>query len=194
MRWAVWTGEGVVIATIVGVTLYIAFSYLLTNPFVPKRPMGEMAGSLLRETFLALLVTALLPLYVALGRRQGSGSQPVVLVHGYTQNRVDFVYLSRALRRRGLGPVYGFNYYSLGDIRHNAKRLARFIDAVRHETGAAAVDLVCHSMGGLVARQCVRLDPSRIRRCVTIASPHSGFAAGRSWVVAAASCGPAPSS
>jgi pimeloyl-ACP methyl ester carboxylesterase len=29
-------------------------------------------------------------------------------------------------------------------------------------------------MGGLVARHCIRLQPDRVRRCVTIASPHSG--------------------
>ena len=29
-------------------------------------------------------------------------------------------------------------------------------------------------MGGLVARHCIRLAPDRVRRCVTIASPHSG--------------------
>ena len=173
MRWAVWTGEGVVIATIVGVTLYIAFSYLLTNPFVPKRPMGEMAGSLLRETILAVVIT-LLPFYVAVGHKRGRGDHPVVLVHGYTQNRVNFIYLSRFLRARGLAPIYGFNYFSFGDIRSNGKRLARFVERVCKDTGATSVDLVCHSMGGLVARQCIRLAPGRVRRCVTIASPHSG--------------------
>jgi len=174
MHWALWTTEGVVAATTVGVAIYVAGSYLFTFAHVPRRAFGETLGAVLREGLLALFITALLPLYVALGRKQGAGKQPIVLVHGYTQNRVNFIYLARALRRRGFGPVYGFNYFSYGDIRKNGERLARFVDRVRRETGAASVDLVCHSMGGLVARHCIRLDPSRVRKCVTIASPHTG--------------------
>ncbi len=174
MRWALWTSEGVVAATVFGVAVYVGFSYLLTSSQVPKRSLLEMLGALVRETVLALFITALLPLYVAIGRRSGSGKQPIVLVHGYTQNRVNFIYLARALRKRGFGPLYGFNYFSYADIRKNGERLARFLDRVRQETGASSVDLVCHSMGGLVARACIRLDPSRVRKCVTIASPHLG--------------------
>ena len=169
-----WTSESVVAATILGVAIYVLGSYSLTSRYVPRRSLGETLGAVLREGLLALFITPLLPLYVALGRKQGAGKQPIVLVHGYTQNRVNFIYLARALRRRGLGPLYGFNYFSYGDIRKNGERLARFVDRVRRETGAESVDLVCHSMGGLVARHCIRLDPSRVRKCVTIASPHTG--------------------
>jgi triacylglycerol lipase len=174
MRWAMWTSEGVAVATVLGVMIYVCVSYLLTARHVPRRELAETIGSLLRESYLALFITALLPLYVAFGRRSGAGKQPIVLVHGYTQNRVDFIYLARVLRRRGFGPLYGFNYFSYADIRKSGERLARFVDRIREETGAASVDLVCHSMGGLVARQCIRLDPARVRKCVTIASPHAG--------------------
>jgi len=175
MCWAVWTSEGVVGATVLGVALYVVVSYLLTASYVPKRSYADLIVALVRETVLALFITPLSPLYLfALGRRQGSGKQPIVLVHGYTQNRVNFIYLARALRKRGFGPIYGFNYFSFANIRKSGERLARFLDRVREETGAASVDLVCHSMGGLVARQCIRLDPARVRKCVTVASPHSG--------------------
>lgn len=110
----------------------------------------------------------------------GSGPVPIVLVHGYMQNRVGFVALARALASAGLGPIFGFNYPWFSSIDRNAERLATFVDGVCAETGAASVDLVCHSMGGLVAVEMMRrramTPPLRVRRCVTIATPHAGVA------------------
>jgi pimeloyl-ACP methyl ester carboxylesterase len=161
-------------AVLVGVLVYVLVTFVMTRAHVPARGVRQTLWDLLRESALAVVVTLLLPFYVAFGHRRGSGDRPVILVHGYTQNRVDFMYLSRFLRRRGLGPIYGFNYFSFGDIRASGQRLARFVERVCKETGASAADLVCHSMGGLVARHCIRLERERIHRCVTIASPHSG--------------------
>ncbi len=163
-----------VVAILAGVAVYVLVTFVMTYAHVPRRGIHHTLGYAFRETFLAVLVTLLFPLYVAFGHKRGAGQRPVVLVHGYTQNRVDFIYLSRFLRARGLGPIYGFNYFSFADIRANGKRLARFVEHVCKDTGASGVDLVCHSMGGLVARSCIRLVPDRVRSCVTIASPHSG--------------------
>ena len=100
---------------------------------------------------------------------------PVVAVHGYTQNRVDFLGLARDCRRAGVGPVYGINYPWFGSMRGNAARLSRFVERVARETGAPRVDLVAHSLGGLVAMEYLHTaGSSRVRRCVTIASPHAG--------------------
>jgi len=161
-------------AVALGVAIYVVVTFVMTFAAVPKRRAHIALRYVFREAVLAAIVTSLFPIYVAVGARRGRGRRPVILVHGYTQNRADFVYLSRFLRARGLGPIYAFNYFSFADIRKSGARLARFVERVCKETGATAVDLVCHSMGGLVARHCIRLDPARVRRCVTIASPHSG--------------------
>ncbi len=164
---------GLFAAITIGVAVYIVVTFAVTYAHVPKRRMHIAFGYAFREAVLAAIVTSLFPLYVAVGRKRGRGDKPVVLVHGYTQNRADFVYLSVYLRRRGLGPIYGFNYFSFADIRSSGARLARHIEHVCKETGASAVDLVCHSMGGLVARHAIRTG-AKVRRVVTIASPHSG--------------------
>jgi pimeloyl-ACP methyl ester carboxylesterase len=161
-------------AVVLGVALYVVVTFAMTYAHVPKRGLFRTFGYAFRESVLAALVTALFPLYVAVGTKRGRGTKPVILVHGYTQNRADFVYLSRFLRSRGLGPIYGFNYFSFADIRDSGKRLAAFVERVCKDVGVPSADLVCHSMGGLVARHCIRLAPERVRRCVTIASPHSG--------------------
>ncbi len=179
MSYAARASLGLLGAIFLGVFVYVVVTFLIAYAHVPKRGVFHTFGYAFRESVLAVLVTLLFPLYIAVGHKRGSGARPVVLVHGYTQNRVDFVYMSRFLRARGLGPIYGFNYFSFADIRKSGERLARFVERVSKETGAGAVDLVCHSMGGLVARAAIRADAKRgvachVRRCVTIASPHSG--------------------
>ncbi len=106
------------------------------------------------------------------GRPSGT---PVVFVHGYGQNCATFWGMAADLARRDVGPLYGFNYRCLADIRAIADRLDGFLRPIVEETGAESVDLVCHSMGGLVALEHLRRsDEHRVRRCVTIATPHAG--------------------
>ena len=63
-------------------------------------------------------------------------------------------------------------------VHGNAARLARFCDAVRARRAPRRVDLVAHSLGGLVAMEYLHDAGARtrVRRLVTIASPHAGVA------------------
>ena len=91
-------------------------------------------------------------------------------------NRANFFALAYRLRAAGLGPVYGFEYWTLGRIAAGARQLGWFVDEVRAATGATEVDLVGHSMGGVVARYYVSLaggDPF-VRNVITLGSPHAG--------------------
>lgn len=163
------------LALSIGVLLYAGVSFYYARRHFPPRSFPSFLGAFLREIVLAFIVTPILLLYVVRGHKMASGKgTPIVLVHGYTQNRGTFLAVARALKRAGLGPIYGFNYWSFQDVRKSAFRLARFIQRVRKDTGARAVDIVAHSMGGLVAVECMRAVPNRVRRLVTIASPHSG--------------------
>jgi pimeloyl-ACP methyl ester carboxylesterase len=176
----------------IGIAVYVLGSFLLMRGHTSERRLGVSLREILREAFLAILTQPLLPFFYLVGHRmdrltplfsppaRGRGERPVVFVHGYMQNRVDFLGLARALSRRGLGPLFGFNYPWFASVPSNAVRLDRYIERVCRETGAAAVDLVCHSMGGLVAMEMMRDEAKRetlkIRRCVTIATPHAGVA------------------
>ena len=54
-----------------------------------------------------------------------SGSGPgLLLLHGYGMNSMTWAWLARALRRRGLGPLYTATYFSLQSIERSAARLA----------------------------------------------------------------------
>lgn len=161
-----------------GTLLYVGGSFLLMRSYTDARPAWVSLREALREGLWVILSQPLLPLGYLLGRRMGGrGDQPIVLIHGYGQNRYAFLWLARALRRAGLGPIYGFNYPFFSDISASAARLGRFIEAVIAETGRPRVDLVCHSLGSLVGVEYLAGEGSaRVRRCVTIAGPHGGVA------------------
>ncbi|CAN5211340.1 alpha/beta fold hydrolase [soil metagenome] len=162
----------------VGIGVYAIISYAVAARFSDARPFSSAVGQMVRESLLAFLVQPLIPFYFFFGRKMGGRKDgtPVVFVHGYFQNRADFIWLARILRKRGFGPLYGVNYWSFGPIEDSALAVAKFAEDVRVAHGVAAVDLVCHSLGGLVAAAVVRHHPKLVRKCVTIASPHAGIA------------------
>jgi pimeloyl-ACP methyl ester carboxylesterase len=102
---------------------------------------------------------------------------PVVLLHGFIDNRSVFVLLRRSLAQHGRHQVESLNYSPLTcDIRTAAELLGRHIEGICERTGSRQVDIVGHSLGGLIARyyvQCLGGD-LRVRTLVTLGTPHSG--------------------
>ena len=102
---------------------------------------------------------------------------PVVLLHGFIDNRSVFVLLRRTLAQHGRHQVESLNYSPLTcDIRTAAELLGRHIEGICERTGSSRVDIVGHSLGGLIARyyvQCLGGD-LRVRTLVTLGTPHSG--------------------
>ncbi|MEV0169531.1 alpha/beta fold hydrolase [Streptomyces sp. NPDC050803] len=102
---------------------------------------------------------------------------PVVLLHGFIDNRSVFVLLRRSLAQHGRQQVESLNYSPLTcDIRTAAELLGRHIEEICERTGSTHVDIVGHSLGGLIARYYVqRLGGDlRVRTLVTLGTPHSG--------------------
>jgi triacylglycerol esterase/lipase EstA (alpha/beta hydrolase family) len=89
--------------------------------------------------------------------------RPVVLVHGTFADRSNsWQALSPLLKNNGWC-VFALNYgsysgsgaigvYGVGEIRNSAQELSAFVDQVLASTGAAGVDLVGHSQGGMMPR------------------------------------------
>ena len=171
-----------------GIGVYALGSFLLMGRHVTARRFGSSLAALVRELWIAGWTQPVLPLFYLFGRRMHGGKKggvPIVFVHGYMQNRVGFVGLARSLAKQGLGPMFGFNYPWFSTIASNALRLERFVNQICKETGSGAVDLVCHSMGGLVAMEMMNNQAAKtaappaaatfkVRRYVTIATPHAG--------------------
>ncbi|MFJ9813902.1 esterase/lipase family protein [Streptomyces sp. NPDC101151] len=107
----------------------------------------------------------------------GRPGTPVVLLHGFIDNRSVFVLLRRSLARNGRQRIESLNYSPLTcDIRAAAELLGRHVEEICERTGSCRVDIVGHSLGGLIARYYVqRLGGDlRVGTLVTLGTPHSG--------------------
>ncbi|EGD55048.1 esterase/lipase family protein [Gordonia neofelifaecis] len=144
------------------------------------------------------------------GCRPKPGQNPVVLVHGTYENGYDnWAGLSPVLAKAGycvFAPSYGrTDVFDQGGvatllpaangvagIARSAAQLGHYIDRVRTATGAAKVDVVAHSQGGLVVRQWMKHDggadaadpaKTKIGRFVMLATPNHGTTLdGMAWI------------
>jgi triacylglycerol lipase len=101
---------------------------------------------------------------------------PVLLVPGYGGNRESLRSLADRLTAAGRDTVVvGLPGDGRGDLRESADVLGRAVDAARERTGAATVDVVGYSAGGLVARVwTAEGGAGQARRVLTLGSPHHG--------------------
>jgi pimeloyl-ACP methyl ester carboxylesterase len=121
------------------------------------------------------------PLLVRPDPRPAAGTgTPVILLHGYLSNRSFFLPMLKWLESRGVAPVFLPNYKSVfSDIDRGVQALHEAVERIAGGVGQQVV-LVCHSMGGLIARRYLQQHgEARILRLVTIASPHHGTAMAR---------------
>ena len=176
--YATYAMASAILAVSLGIFIYVAVTYLLMRAHVPPRPLHAEVRAVLRETFWVVFTQPLIPIYYFRGHFMGGDGpgDPIVFVHGYFQNRANFVGLARAIRAAGIAPMYGFNYPWLFRIERNAARLKRFVEKVCANTGRSHVTLIAHSLGGLIALEYMHSPDgaARVRKCITIASPHAG--------------------
>ncbi|MFO1296350.1 MAG: alpha/beta fold hydrolase [Rubrivivax sp.] len=128
------------------------------------------------------------------GAAAAAQPRPVVLVHGFLSSPLTW---SAYTAPDGWLAAQGLKGYAVGDgqaegrmdlgglgrltaptktLPQNALELARYIAGVKKATGAKQVDLVAHSMGGLVARYYIaRVMATRdVAQLIMLGSPHGG--------------------
>jgi pimeloyl-ACP methyl ester carboxylesterase len=106
-----------------------------------------------------------------------SSAPPVLLLHGYLATRGSVHLLEERLTRMGhVVMTYRLGSVHLGDIRDSAGYIARKVESLIAQTGVRQVDIVAHSMGGLVALDYLkRLEGHRrVRRLVLLGTPILG--------------------
>lgn len=110
--------------------------------------MRRLLGSLIA------LCAALAAFGLGLAPAQAAGPRPVVFVHGYTGNASNWVTAMSVFRSAGYSSdqLFAYEYNSYGDNTQNAAGLASYVNQVKARTGASQVDIVNHSMGGLVSQ------------------------------------------
>lgn len=184
-----------VVALLLAVThvaALVGFAVLAVERGEPVRLGVPAVSRLVREGCARFLIVVLFPFGLGqpppVARGPGErGRVPVLLVPGHASNRAALLFLRIFLTRRGWAWVWPVNVRAReGGLAEMAALLGRRVRELQRVTGADQVDLVGHSLGGLVAAWYVaHLDEERrIRRVVTLATPWGGtrmavFAPGR---------------
>ena len=111
-----------------------------------------------------------------------SSLRGVILLHGFLCNRGIWTLWMRELQSEGR-PFVALNLEPIfGSIDAHSPQVEAAVIRMTRLTGQAPV-LVCHSMGGLVARAWMRSAAAgaeaRVSRIITIGSPHHGTWMGR---------------
>lgn len=87
--------------------------------------------------------------------------------------------LSKFLQRKNYvkdAELFEFFYDFRFSVENNAKELAAFVDSIVAQSGKPEVDIIAHSMGGLIAKQYLidQPDSNLVRNLVFVGVPHLG--------------------
>ena len=106
-----------------------------------------------------------------------TSSFPVLLIHGYLATRGSLGLLERRLGQKGhLALSYRLGLLHTADIAESAAFIARKIESIAAQTGVDRMDIVGHSMGGLVALYYLKRlgGRRRVRRLIMLGTPVAG--------------------
>jgi triacylglycerol lipase len=96
---------------------------------------------------------------------------PLVLIHGFGGGRYEFKPIIQFLNKHGFSEFHEFTYaerFGQLPIEALAQRFARFVSDLE------TFDIIGISQGGIIARSYIRDNPGRVRKCITLCSPHKG--------------------
>jgi pimeloyl-ACP methyl ester carboxylesterase len=107
------------------------------------------------------------------------GHNPIVFVHGFGGAPGNFLPLRAWMWMKGRKRTYAFEQPGEGSLEEAARVLSAYVQALLEVNALPPerrVDLVAHSMGGVVARLALddRDTRSRVATLVTLGSPHAG--------------------
>jgi pimeloyl-ACP methyl ester carboxylesterase len=112
-----------------------------------------------------------------LARKPTGNQPPVLLIHGYLATRGSLHLLEERLTRMGhLVLSYRLGLVHSGDIVDSAARIAAKIESIAAQTQLERMDIVGHSMGGLVGLYYLKRmgGRHRVRKLVMLGTPTAG--------------------
>lgn len=113
------------------------------------------------------------------------GHRVLLFVHGIGGSPGNFTLMRAYLRLRGRRRAYGVALQRGQSIAEMGSQLALAIEAIAHANALPArrsIDVIAHSMGGLVVRAALLADEqaaARLHTIVTLGTPHAGTYAAR---------------
>lgn len=137
-----------------------------------------------REVGANIRAANLYPFGIFYGREQGfphppysENPRPILLVHGVVHNASAFIPLRRFMERQNWKNIFTMNYRTRhGDLGKMVMDLQSRVEEVLDVTKSSQIDIVAHSLGGLISRCYMSIGKGRgkIHHLVTLGTPHKG--------------------
>lgn len=130
--------------------------------------------------YICLLVTiALWPFgFVKLPEASDDGESqtPVLFLHGLFFNKTCWTVMKLRLKSLGVTNLHTMNLPPTRDIETLTEKVALKVDTLRHTYKCEKVHLVCHSMGGIIARNFVQIrgGADKVEQCILLGAPNKG--------------------
>ena len=106
-----------------------------------------------------------------------TGTRPILVIHGFLSTRGSMLLLEKRLVEDGFC-VFSFNLgaVNIRDIRRSAFLIHRKIERILAQTSWQEIDIVAHSMGGLIGLYYIKKlgGHSRVRKLITLGTPYRG--------------------
>ncbi len=178
----------VVYSVAMTLVLYICWYYDRNNfpeqakvPDEPPMRLWAAVLAMLGEAGSLLLLFLLYPLRLIHDaspvRTRHHAETPVILVHGYGGNSANFLLMQWRLKWRGWSNVYSVSYTPPHiNARKLSQQVVDHVERILNATGAEKAHLVCHSMGGPLARYALKNLglAGKVDKVITLGSPHYG--------------------
>ena len=161
----------------------VAFSKKVTERFIDTT---RQSLALTLEAGASVLTYELYPLGVLPGSvrtipclwaTKQAAMTPVLFVHGVFHNPATFTCIKQRLTWAGWKRFHEINLlHSIKSIPNNAGRISREVDRLRRKYRVPHVDIIAHSMGGILARYYIQRlgGDGKVRHLVTLGTPHHG--------------------
>jgi triacylglycerol lipase len=158
---------------------------------IPSKPnrigrfFGFLRSALKRELWVHVAqlplggLSMLVPKSAIEAQAAKGSKRPLVLVHGLGGHPGNFTALEAKLRLAGLGQIYRVDLRGAPTMKAGASKLDSMIEAILAVNGLpedGTVDIIAHSMGGVMVRTAM-LNPKvskRVAKFITLGSPHHG--------------------
>jgi triacylglycerol esterase/lipase EstA (alpha/beta hydrolase family) len=102
---------------------------------------------------------------------------PILFVHGWGSASHAFLLIYLLLKKQGFKNMYFMTYRPIfADARKLAGQVAEKIDFVREKTGAAKINVISHSMGGVLTRYAIKNGGAdgKVEKLIALGGPHMG--------------------
>jgi triacylglycerol lipase len=126
----------------------------------------------MRKTLVVLLTASAVLVPVA----SAQAAEPILFVHGWSSSGSVWNTMISRFQADGFSNLNNWSYNTAQSNRTTASQIATKVGQIRAATGAAKVDIITHSMGGLSSRWYVKFlgGTSSVDEWVSLGGPNHG--------------------